>query len=58
MFETSTYDLPDVLPAAARNHRAFLDSNSAAAIIKAVCPGEWVDIVEVLSTYRLIQILG
>jgi hypothetical protein len=53
MFETFTYDLPEVLPVAARNHWAFMESNSAAAIIKAVCPAEWEDIVDVLSTYRL-----
>lgn len=52
MFETFTYDLPDVLPPAARHHWSFMESNSAAAIIKAVCPKEWDDIVEVLSTYR------
>ena len=30
-----------------------MESNSAAAVMKAVCPGEWADIVEVLSTFRL-----
>jgi hypothetical protein len=30
-----------------------MESNSAAAIMQAVCPQEWADIVEVLSTYRL-----
>jgi hypothetical protein len=53
MFETFTYDLPEVLPAAARNHWSFMESNSAAAIIKAVCPKEWADIVDVLASYRL-----
>lgn len=53
MFVTSTYDLPEVLPAAARNHWAFMESNSAAAVMQAVCPQEWADIVDVLSTYRL-----
>lgn len=53
MFETFTYDLPEVLPPVARNHWAFMESNSAAAVMKAVCPNEWNDIVEVLSTYRL-----
>ncbi|HEX2763872.1 MAG TPA: BglII/BstYI family type II restriction endonuclease [Allosphingosinicella sp.] len=53
MFETFTYDLPTVLPPAARNHWAFMESNSAAAIMQAVCPQEWADIVAVLSTYRL-----
>jgi hypothetical protein len=30
-----------------------MESNSAAAIMQAVCPSEWADIVHVLSTYRL-----
>jgi hypothetical protein len=30
-----------------------MESNSAAAIMQAVCPNEWADIVQVLSTYRL-----
>lgn len=53
MFETFSYDLPDVLPPEARNYWNFLESNSAAAVMRAVCPNEWADIVEVLSTYRL-----
>lgn len=53
MFETFTYDLPEVLPISARNHWSFMESNSAAAVMQAVCPAEWGDIVEVLSTYRL-----
>jgi Restriction endonuclease BglII len=53
MFETFTYDLPDVLPADARDNWLFMESNSAAAVMKAVCPNEWADVVEVLSTYRL-----
>jgi hypothetical protein len=53
VFETFTYDIPTVLPPAARNHWSFMESNSAAAIMQAVCPQEWADIVDVLSTYRL-----
>lgn len=53
MFETFTYDIPTVLPAEVRNHWSFMESNSAAAVMQAVCPQEWADIVEVLSTYRL-----
>jgi hypothetical protein len=30
-----------------------METNSAAAVMKAVCPDEWADVVEVLSTYRL-----
>lgn len=53
MFETFTYDLPTVVPPDARQHWSFMESNSAAAVMQAVCPEEWVDIVDVLSTYRL-----
>jgi hypothetical protein len=53
MFETFTYNDPNVLPAAARDHWEFMETNSAAAVMKAVCPAEWEDIVQVLSTYRL-----
>lgn len=53
MFETFTYDLPEVLPPAARRHWEFMESNSAAAVMQAVCPKEWADIVKVLSSYRL-----
>lgn len=53
MFETFTYNLPAVLPLEARNHWAFMETNSAAAVMQAVCPQEWADIVEVLSAYRL-----
>lgn len=53
MFETYTYNLPSVLPTQARDHWTFMESNSAAAIMQAVCPNEWADIVDVLSTYRL-----
>jgi len=37
----------------ARNAWTFLETNSACAVIKAVCPNEWQDIVDILSTYRL-----
>lgn len=53
MYETFSYDDPAVLPLAAREHWAFMETNSAAAIMKAVCPSEWADIVSVLETYRL-----
>ena len=53
MFETSTFNDESVLPAVARNHWAFMETNSASAVMKAVCPVEWAEIVEVLSTYRL-----
>jgi hypothetical protein len=53
MFQTATYDNPDVLPLNARKAWEFLETNSASAVLQAVCPGEWRDIVHVLSTYRL-----
>ncbi|WP_207779363.1 BglII/BstYI family type II restriction endonuclease [Zavarzinia aquatilis] len=53
MYETFSYRDPSILPAEAREHWAFMESNSASAVMKAVCPQEWADIVEVLSTYRL-----
>ena len=53
MFQTDTYDDATILPKVARDHWSFMETNSACAIIKAVCPSEWSDIVDVLSTYRL-----
>lgn len=53
MFETHTYDDSSVLPAAARDYWEFMETNSAAAVMQAVCSSEWKDIVDVLSTYRL-----
>jgi len=53
MFETSTFDNPAVVPPAARDYWEFMETNSAAAVMQAVCRDEWADIVHVLSTYRL-----
>lgn len=53
MFETFTYDSSDVLPLEARNHWEFMETNSAAAVLKAVCPEEWKNVVDILSKYRL-----
>lgn len=53
MFETFTYNDPQVLPKSASDHWGFMETNSASAVMKAVCPDEWNDIVTVLSTYRL-----
>lgn len=53
MYETYTYDDSAILPPNARNHWAFMETNSAAAVMKAVCPSEWADIVAVLANYRL-----
>jgi hypothetical protein len=53
MFETFTFDDPNILPPIARDHWAFMETNSACAVMQAVCPAEWSEIVDVLSTYRL-----
>ena len=46
--------IPKSLPPAAREHWDYMETNSAAAVMQAVCPEEWKDIVDVLSTYRLV----
>lgn len=53
MFETRTYDDPLVLDPAVRQRWAFLETSSAAAVLRSVCPGEWRDIVQVLTTFSL-----
>ena len=53
MFQTYSYDDPNVLPPAARDHWLFMETNSAAAVMKAVCPNEWSEIVDNLSSYRI-----
>jgi Restriction endonuclease BglII len=53
MYLTSTYDDPEVLPPEARQAWLFLETNSAAAVMKATAPVEWAEICSVLSTYRL-----
>lgn len=53
MFQTQTYDDPQVLDPAIRARWNFLETGSASAVLKSVCPTEWSDIVHVLGTYRL-----
>ena len=53
MFQTFTYDNPSILPPEVRNRWEFMETNSAAAVMQAVCPDEWRNIIQVLSTYRL-----
>jgi len=53
MFETRTYDDPLVLDPAVRRRWAFLETSSAAAVLRSVCPGEWRDIVWVLTMFSL-----
>ena len=54
MFETTTYDDPMVLAPEIRERWAFLETSSAAAVLRAVCPEEWADISEVLRTFELV----
>lgn len=53
MFETKTYDDPLVLDPAIRTRWAFLETSSAAAVLRSVCPGEWADITRVLKAFSL-----
>ncbi|MBZ0225446.1 MAG: BglII/BstYI family type II restriction endonuclease [Comamonas sp.] len=53
MFETRTYDDPVVLAPAIRARWTFLETSSAAAVLRSVCPAEWADITHVLKTFAL-----
>lgn len=53
MFETLTYDDPLVLDPGIRARWAFLETSSAAAVLRSVCPREWADIVSVLGSFLL-----
>lgn len=53
MFETCTYDDPLVLDPAVRQRWAFLETSSAAAVLRSVCPDEWRDITQVLAAFSL-----
>lgn len=53
MFETNTYDDPVVLPPEIRARWEFLETSSAAAVLRSVCPDEWLDITEVLREFAL-----
>ncbi len=53
MFVTETYNDPIVLLPKVRTRWEFLETSSAAAVLRSVCPSEWDDIVEVLSTFEL-----
>ena len=54
MFETATFDDPMVLDPAIRARWEFLETSSAAAVLRAVCPQEWAEITEVLRTFQLV----
>jgi hypothetical protein len=53
MFETSTYDDPIVLDPKIRARWAFLETSSAAAVLRSVCPMEWINITQVLAAFSL-----
>ncbi|NQE51156.1 BglII/BstYI family type II restriction endonuclease [Herbaspirillum rubrisubalbicans] len=53
MFDTSTFDDPFVLEPVIRRRWAFMETSSAAAVLRSVCPNEWADIVHVLSSFEL-----
>lgn len=53
MFETATYEDPLVLDPAIRARWSFLETSSAAAVLRSVCPAEWHDITEVLAQFTL-----
>jgi len=53
MFETTTYDDHLVLDPEVRARWAFLETSSAAAVLRSVCPTEWADIVSILGSFRL-----
>jgi hypothetical protein len=53
MFDTSTYDDPIVLDPAIRARWSFLETSSAAAVLRSVCPAEWADITHFLATFQL-----
>ena len=53
MFDTHTFDNPAILPPDVRARWRFAEVGSAAAVLSAVCPAEWADIVDVLRNYEL-----
>lgn len=53
MFETRTYEEDLVLAPEIRARWTFLETSSAAAVLRAVCPEEWRDITEVLTDFAL-----
>ncbi|WP_080427671.1 BglII/BstYI family type II restriction endonuclease [Burkholderia ubonensis] len=54
MYETATYNDPVVLAPDIRARWTFLETSSAAAVLRAVCPGEWADITYVLRNFQLV----
>ena len=50
-FTTCSYNDPDVLASDIRSRYEFHEVRSACAVMKAVSPGEWNDIVDVLGSF-------
>lgn len=53
MFDTFTFNDPLVLDPRIRQRWSFIETSSAAAVMRSVCPAEWADITEVLSQFEL-----
>lgn len=53
MFETKTFEDPVVLDPSVRKRWAFLETSSAAAVLRSVCEEEWRDITDVLANFSL-----
>ncbi|UHL63508.1 restriction endonuclease [Paralcaligenes sp. KSB-10] len=53
MYETDTFNDASILIPAFRDRWKMMETNSACAIMKSVCPDEWADIVYVLQTFAL-----
>lgn len=53
MFVTHTYEDDHVLDPKIRRRWTFLETSSAAAVLRSVCPDEWRDIVHVLEAFEL-----
>jgi len=53
VFETKTCDDPLVLDSTIRTRWSFLETSSAAAVLRSVCPDEWADIIHVLKSFSL-----
>lgn len=53
MYETATFEDPVVLDPNIRRRWEFLETSSACAVLRAVCPDEWNDITGFLETFSL-----
>lgn len=53
VYETETFEDPLVLDPDIRKRWAFLETSSASAVLRAVCPGEWADITRFLANFSL-----